>query len=417
MSLFLPMWLLAAAFADDSQQRIEQLEKRIALLEERLRQLEAGKAPAAALAPRPAVTPAAIATPVESAAAESRSPVSGYMDFHFNKDRVEQSPGVLDFHRFVLLFGHSFTNRIKFWSELEIEHAFVEGREEKGELELEQAYLDFLVKPWLNFRGGMLLTPVGLINERHEPPAFNGVERPFVDTVIVPSTWFESGAGVHGDLGRGLAYKLYAMAPLDATGFDAGEGLRGGRQKGFQSITERPAVTGRLEYRGVPRLSLGASFWRGRTGFDLLSVNPRVRVFEFDGRYSFSRFDFRGQFAHTGVSQAGELNRALQRRTGVNPNVARAMRGFYWESAARVLPRRWPHELALFWRYENFDTQHRMPDGFLPLKQFDRTAHVFGATYYPEPDVALKFDYTILRTRSQLFGSLHTVNLGMGWWF
>src|SRR5690349_18432262 len=120
---------------------------------------------------------------------ETRLPVAGYMEAHFNKDSGE--PGRADFHRFVLLFGHSFSDRIKFWSELEVEHALVEGGEERGELALEQAYLDFLVKPALNFRGGMVLSPVGLINERHEPPAFNGVERPFVETVIIPTTWRE----------------------------------------------------------------------------------------------------------------------------------------------------------------------------------------------------------------------------------
>src|SRR5262245_7504007 len=107
---------------------------------------------------------------------EQRLPVSGYMDFHFNKPRGE--PGQLDFHRFVVQFGHNFAERIKFWSELEVEHGLVEGREEKGELELEQAYLDFLIKPWFNLRGGMILTPMGIMNERHEPPSFNGVERP-----------------------------------------------------------------------------------------------------------------------------------------------------------------------------------------------------------------------------------------------
>ena len=75
-----------------------------------------------------------------------------------------------------------------------------------------------------------MLTPVGLINERHEPPMFNGVERPFVDTVILPSTWFEPGIGIHGDLGKGFVYKAYMMAPLNASLFDAEEGLREGRQ-------------------------------------------------------------------------------------------------------------------------------------------------------------------------------------------
>lgn len=404
----------------EARQRIRELEQRIAALEQTIRELQGKKEPPPA-APAPvapagasmgAVPPAVAA---ELASAETRLPVSGYMDFHFNKTRGQ--PGQLDFHRFVLLFGHSFSKRLKFWSELEVEHALVEGREEKGELELEQAYLDFLVKPYLNFRAGMLLTPVGLINERHEPPSFFGVERPFVDTVIIPSTWFDTGLGVFGDLGKGFVYKAYLMAPLDARGFTAEEGLREGRQKGFQSSFRNPALTGRLEYHGLPRLSLGASFWQGHTGFDLPGINPRVRVLQFDGRYSISRFDFRGELAHVDLTRAAELNVALQRRIGINPNVARQMRGFYLEGAAHVLPRRFAHDLALFTRYENFDTQFRMPRGYLPLKEFDRSAWVLGATYYPDPDVALKMDYTILRNRSSLVRTFSSLNLGIGWWF
>ena len=139
------------------------------------------------------------------------------MDFHFNKREFED--GRLDFHRFVLLITHRFSDRIRFVSELELEHALVEGLEEAGELELEQAYVDFLLSRRFNVRAGMMLVPVGIINERHEPPVYYGVERPFVDTVIVPTTWFEVGAGVHGELGRGWRYRAYVMSPLNAREF------------------------------------------------------------------------------------------------------------------------------------------------------------------------------------------------------
>ena len=99
------------------------------------------------------------------------------MDFHYNNE--EFADGTLDFHRFVLLVTHKFSDRIRFDGELEVEHAFVEGLEEAGELELEQAYLDFLISRSFNIRAGMLLMPIGIINERHEPPVFYGVERPF----------------------------------------------------------------------------------------------------------------------------------------------------------------------------------------------------------------------------------------------
>ena len=146
------------------------------------------------------------------------------MDFHLNVPVDDPAPPILDFHRFVLLFTHQFSDRLRFVGELELEHAVVEGLEEGGELELEQAYVDFLVRPSLNFRAGMLLAPIGIINERHEPPVFQGVERPFVDTVIIPTTWFDAGAGVHGTLRRGFRYRAYAMAPLDATAVLRGRG-------------------------------------------------------------------------------------------------------------------------------------------------------------------------------------------------
>ena len=134
--------------------------------------------------------PAAISASVVSAASTdvsgdiSHVPYAGYMELHVNNDGL--NPTLLDFHRFVLMFGHGFGDRIRFWSELELEHAFVEGGEPSGEIELEQAYLDFLINPKFNLRTGMVLIPVGIINERHEPPSFNGVERPFVDTLIIP---------------------------------------------------------------------------------------------------------------------------------------------------------------------------------------------------------------------------------------
>lgn len=342
-------------------------------------------------------------------------PVAGYMEMHFNKERGQ--PGNLDFHRFVLLFGHSFSDRIKFWSELEVEHALVEGGKEKGEVEVEQAYLDFLIKPWLNLRAGMVLAPVGIINERHEPTSFNGVERPAVESVIIPSTWFDTGVGLTGDFGPGFRYRAYVMGGLDATEFTAENGIGGGRQHGFQTNFRNPAKVFRVEYLGQPRLALGTSFYSGHAGFNLNSVNPRVNLFDIDGRYSYRRFDFRGLFANVWIDRAGELNNTLQRQFGFNPNIASQLRGWYLEPAARIFPRRTRHDMALFLRHERFNTQHQMPRGFTPLEQFNRSAWVVGATYKPNADVALKFDYIFNNNASSVVKARNSLNLGIGWWF
>jgi hypothetical protein len=172
------------------------------------------------------------------------------------------------------------------------------------------------------------------------------------------------------------------MAPLDASMFDAGDGIRNGRQKAFESVTQNPALTGRIEYHGLPGLSLGGSFWTGKSGFATPGINPRVNVFDFDGRFSVSRFDFRGQFAQVSLDKTGLLNSLLQRTSGVNPNIAERMRGFYFEGAYHLLPPEFRHDFVVFSRYENFDTQNKMAPGFLPLRQFDRDAFVTGFTYF-----------------------------------
>ncbi len=353
-------------------------------------------------------------TSTSSGAAPPPAPISGYMDFHYNNRQNEDA--VLDFHRFVLLFNHSFSDRIRFIAELELEHAVV-SNETAGELELEQAYVDFLVSRPFNLRAGMVLAPVGIINERHEPPVFHGVERPFVDTVIIPTTWSDAGVGVHGELRGGFRYRAYAMAPLNSTGFSADEGFRDGRQKGSESNARSLAGTGRLEYVGHPGIVLGSSFWSGDTGFRDLRFETSVTMIEFDGRYRRGDFEARGQYAHGFLNGMGELNASRQRTIGVNPNVAEQIRGSYLEASYFVVPKPAPRELAVFVRYENFDTQYRMPSGYVPLKEFDRDAWVFGVTYFPDPDVAVKLDYTVLNNQSDVVQAPNSLNIGLGWWF
>jgi hypothetical protein len=365
-----------------------------------------------------ALSGAALAQTSTSGDQPRTGPISGYMELHLNVpvDRADGDP-TLDFHRFVLLFSHSFSDRLRFVGELELEHAFVEGLEDAGELELEQAYIDVLIKPSFNMRAGMLLVPVGIINERHEPPVFYGVERPFVDTVIVPTTWFEAGAGVHGRVGGTLSYRAYVMAPLDATEFSADEGLRGGIQKGSNANVRNIAYTGRVEYTRVPGLTLGLSGWRGDTGFAVPRLDPSVGVVEFDGRYRHRGFEARGQYAHVFIGDAARLNDALTLLIGVAPNIARQLRGFYVEGSRLFPLRRLQHEIGVFARFEDFDTQFRMPEGVQPIPAFNRRAVSVGASYYLDPDVAIKFDYTHQSSESTLRRAPRTINVGIGWWF
>lgn len=369
------------------------------------------------------LVPAAWAGPLlaQDGAADDTSatgPISGYMEMHYNRpiDDPFASP-TLDFHRFVLLVSHRFSERLHFFGELELEHAVVEGLEERGELELEQAYVDYLWRPEINFRAGMLLAPMGIINERHEPPTFYGVERPFVDTFIIPTTWFDVGAGVHGTLAGRLRYRAYVMAPLDSFEFDAAEGLAGAAQNGSNAQVRNVALTGRLEYMVSADLTLGASYWQGDSSVTLVRLETPTRMIVGDARYRHGRFDGRAVYAHGFIDRAAELNDAMFRLTGIDPNVGSQLRGFYVEGAYRVLPRHFPHELGLFVRYEDFDTQFRMDTGDVPLPAFDRDAWVIGANYWLDPDVVLKADYSHVRSASEVLAGPRSLNLGIGWWF
>jgi hypothetical protein len=355
-----------------------------------------------------------------TAQAQSREGVptlSGYMEIHLNK--IEDRPAQADLHRFVLMVGHSFSDRIKFWSEVEVEHAFVEGGEESGEIAVEQAYVDLAISRRFNVRAGMVLTPIGILNERHEPPTFHGVERTFVDTVIIPTTWRDVGAGVFGDLGRGFTYKAYVMPGLDATGFTADEGLAGGRQQGSHADASDPAITGRVEYRHHG-LTAGGSLWYGGAGFGLTRLDietPQVAIASVDARYRRGRHELRAQYSVVSIDGAGELNRAIQSRIGIGPNIASRLVGAYGEAATRVSPDSWAHEVVAFGRYEIFDTQNRMPPGTLPLDFLRRSALTTGATYYPDPDVAFKIDVQQEFNKSTVVTAPWRVNLGVGWWF
>src|SRR5262249_454164 len=127
--------------------------------------------------------------------------------------------------RFVVFFGHQFADWVRVYAELEIE--------DTKEVELEQAYLDFT--PWgsrLSLRGGLVLVPLGIINQLPEPPTFNGVERPEIDTVIIPTPWRELGAGAVAEVSQGLHLQLYLINGLDASKITPDQGIGPARGQG-----------------------------------------------------------------------------------------------------------------------------------------------------------------------------------------
>ena len=196
---------------------------------------------------------------IESSFFQEASTIGGYGEMHYNQsiDSDGNSSAVLDFHRFIIFYSHAWTENWSFKSEVEIEHNYVKNGQ--GELELEQAFVDYHHSDSFGFQVGVLLPSVGLLNENHDPPLFFGVERPNYSKYIIPTTWFGNGAAIYGSV-RGFDYRVVLMEGLDGTKFSPSSGIRNGRQKGYKSEATHPLLNLRLETRQIHGLFVGGSY-------------------------------------------------------------------------------------------------------------------------------------------------------------
>ncbi|HEV8481849.1 MAG TPA: hypothetical protein VGR66_13750, partial [Candidatus Eisenbacteria bacterium] len=317
-----------------------------------------------------------------------------------------------DWLRAVTYIGYKFSPTLLFNSELEFEHASSgEGAEERGEAAVEFAYLDFLTNPHANVRAGLLLAPVGFVNEQHEPPTYLPVTRSDVETVIIPSTWAGNGAGLHGDLGKGFGYRAYVMeglrsvaSPEVAEGFSAEEGIRGGRQEGSQSLVHDWSGVARLEWKGESGLSVGGSVFTGGSGQgDTTSAGRTftglVTLLEGHAEYRASGLWLRGLYAHGHVGDAAEINDA----NGLSgtASVGESLFGWYTEAGYDLGPHLAPEKsisLYPYVRYERTNTQNRVPAGFAVDPANDRTTFDLGAAFFPHPQVSIKGERQIRST-------------------
>ncbi|NJD69234.1 MAG: hypothetical protein FIA90_11405 [candidate division NC10 bacterium] len=334
-----------------------------------------------------------------------------------DKDQPGKQRNFGDLLRFVTYIGYKFTDRIVLNSEIEFEHAKVGATTSSGsgDGEVEFANLDFLFTDWLNFRAGLLLIPMGFLNEMHEPPTFFGNIRPEVEQRIIPSTWRELGAGFHGTILPGLTYRTYAVNSLNAKGFNTAN-FRGARQSGNRALFEDVAWTGRLDYSPIPGALVGGSFFWGTTGQDQLfagkKINPNFTLFEFHGQYQYRGLHLRALYAQGNLSDAAVLSADLKR------SISRRLLGGYIEAAYNVLPLLWPEttmSLTPFIRFERLDTQADVPTGVTRVASNDLRVIASGIDFKPIPNVVFKFDYRAFNAAAGKVAD--EVNVGLGFAF
>jgi hypothetical protein len=320
-----------------------------------------------------------------------------------------------DFLRAIAYIGYKFNDSWVFNSEIEFEHA---STGEDGEVSLEFAYLDYLFRPEINFRGGLLLMPMGFVNEQHEPTTFLGARRPELERAIIPSTWRENGAGVYGDYGP-FQYRTYVVNGMDASGFEPG-GIRGGRQDGSKAKAEDLAWVGRLDWQGIPGLTLGSSAYYGNSGQDMDSVSGsdldvQTSILEGHAQYQWKGWEFRGLAAWAQLDDVDQLNLALE--LPENETVGEEMAGYYVQLGYDLLASR-PNlgqGLIPFVRWEDFNTQDQVPSGFTADPSNDLEILTLGINYLPIPQLVLKADYQNVSNAASK--DIDRINLGLGYVF
>jgi len=331
-----------------------------------------------------------------AASNNSKTTIGGYGELHYNNlndQNGDSDKKELDFHRFVLFFGHEFNDRLRLFSELELEHS-ISGDGQNGEVELEQAYIEYDISSQHQVKGGLFLTPVGIINETHEPNTFYGTERNPVEKNIIPTTWWEGGVMFSGQIADGFSYDVAATSGLN-TSLDSNYKVRSGRQKVSEAEAEDLAYTGRLKWTAIPGVELAATlqYQEGMTqsqdptagSATLFETHAVIQQGDFGLRALYARWDLDGD----GPKSIG----------------ADEQEGWYVEPSYRI------NELfGVFARYNQWDNQAG--------SSFDTEYNQvdLGVNWWPHENVVVKLDYQdqdVPAGKKELDG----VNLGLGYQF
>lgn len=339
-----------------------------------------------------------------------------YTNYSGNKGNLKDT---IDNVRTVLYVGYKFNDWVILNNEIEFEHGTTgEGAEEKGEVSVEFSQLDFMLKKYANIRAGLMLVPMGFINEIHEPTTFHGNRRPSTELFIIPTTWREMGAGLFGEIVPGLQYRMYAVNGLNAKGFES-IGIREGRQSGSNSLAENWAFTGRVDY-APPELTgllVGASTFIGDAGQGELYLGQKIPastwLSEGHIQWHYKGLEFRTLGAYGTIGNAATLSAAKGETIGSSNY------GFYTELAYNVMPWLWREStqyLAPFFRYETFDTLATVPTGFDNYDGFFRRyIYQGGLTYKPIENVAVKLDYRNIHSGAGQ--GANELNMGIGFMY
>jgi len=401
--------------------RVDQLATELATVKAQLAQLLQQRA-AAPEAPTPPATTATLAPLAQAEAAPPQGPatvITSYGEINVNQPVHHKDQAQADVHRFVLGLQHRFDERTKFVGELEVEHA-VSSADDPGEVEVEQGYIERQLSPTWAGRAGLFLIPAGLLNENHEPTAYYGVERNFVETAIIPSTWREGGVQLIGSFDNGLTVQGGITTSFDLGKWDYSDASEGREsplgsihQEMAQAKAHDAAFFGAANWRGVPGLLLGGSLFTGSASQSQPGLpGARITLWDAHARWTPGRWDLAAVYASGSISNTAALN-TLQ--VGNATLIPSRFDGWYAQAAYKL----WQHgdyALSPFARWEQFNTARSFADlgpGLTPAGQPTERVVTLGANFQISPEIVIKADYQRFRVDSDAT----RVDLGLGWSF
>ena len=335
----------------------------------------------------------------------NKTTLGGYGELHYNSLRDQKGDSnkdQMDFHRFVLFVNHEFNDKMRLVTELELEHS-LSGDGKPGEVELEQAYIQYDLTAKTSITGGLFLTPVGILNETHEPPTFYGVERNDVEKNIIPTTWWEGGAMVEHEFIDGLSANLSMTSGLKSTG-SKNFAVRSGRQKVAEAEAKTFAYNGRLKYTAIPGLELaGTVNYQDNFCQNQLAGCGSATLYEAHTVYNVDNFGLRALVAWWDIDGSA-----------VSAVGADEQYGYYVEPSYRfddaIVA---GQDIGVFARYAVWDNQEG--SGSTTDTEFQQVN--FGANWWIDKDVVVKIDYQLQDVGGGVSKELDGLNLGLGYQF
>jgi hypothetical protein len=334
----------------------------------------------------------------------NKTTVGGYGELHYNNLRDQKGSSnkdQMDFHRFVLFINHEFNDKMRLVTELELEHS-LSGHDKPGEVELEQAYIQYDLTAKTSLTGGLFLTPVGILNETHEPPTFYGVERNDVEKNIIPTTWWEGGAMVEHEFIDGLTANLSATSGLDSDGGSFKP--RDARQKVAEAEAKTFAYNGRLKYTAIPGLEVAGTInYQENYCQNELAGCDSATLYEGHVVYNRANFGVRALYAWW------DIDGSAVKEVGADEQYGYYVEPSYRFDDAIVMGQ----DIGIFGRYAVWNNK----DGSGGGSENEYQQYNFGANWWIDKDVVVKIDYQIQDVGSAISKELDGLNLGLGYQF